>query len=60
MTSTPGTCGDDDARVPGTEYLINTDRRVGRCTARRQPAESTTKADGHRIVATQRPLAVHN
>jgi len=29
VTSTPGTCGDDvdgDARVPDTEYLIDTDR----------------------------------
>jgi len=33
VTSTPGTCGDDvddDARVPDTEYLIDTDRRVDR------------------------------
>jgi len=34
VASTPGTCGDyaddDDARVPDTEYLIGTDRRVDR------------------------------
>jgi len=33
VTSTPGTCGgdvDDNARMPGTEYLIDTDRRVDR------------------------------
>jgi len=30
--------------VPGTEYLIDTDRCVGRFDARRQPADSTIKA----------------
>ena len=34
VASTPGTCGDDvdddDARVPDTEYLIDTDLRVNR------------------------------
>jgi len=36
VTSTPGTCGGDDARVPGTEYLIDTDRRVDRDDQDRQ------------------------